>query len=87
MAIINMDGVDGKICSKCEEWKPTADFHKNSARNDDYQSTAKYVATLLSATITKGILIRDVPRIEHILRLTAKKCANISANTGRLVAT
>jgi 5-methylcytosine-specific restriction endonuclease McrA len=46
MSIVTRDRVDGKICTKCKEWKPVAEFHRRSASRDGYQYTCKICSNL-----------------------------------------
>jgi len=35
------DGIAGKICNKCGEWKPVSEFHHHSKARDGYKIDAK----------------------------------------------
>lgn len=41
MAIIPHDGIPGKICKKCEEWKPLASFKGNGKSSDGYDHACR----------------------------------------------
>ena len=41
MAIVTRDGVDGKICTECGEWKPISEFHKKLYSRDGHRPTCK----------------------------------------------
>jgi 5-methylcytosine-specific restriction endonuclease McrA len=41
MAIVTRDDVDGKICSRCKEWKPISHFSKRLLSRDGYQAYCK----------------------------------------------
>src|SRR5262245_31404253 len=41
MAIVTCDGVDGKICSSCREWKPVREFSRRQLSPDGFQANCK----------------------------------------------
>jgi hypothetical protein len=42
MAIVhNDDGVVGKVCNKCGEWKPVNEFHRSSRAHDGHKADCK----------------------------------------------
>ncbi|HYF66189.1 MAG TPA: hypothetical protein VD886_25395, partial [Herpetosiphonaceae bacterium] len=42
MTLVERDGVQGKVCTKCKEWKPVERFSKRPASRDGYQSQCKH---------------------------------------------
>jgi 5-methylcytosine-specific restriction endonuclease McrA len=45
MAILTRDGVNGKICSTCKEWKSVASFSRRQLGPDGYQANCKDCST------------------------------------------
>jgi len=41
MAIVMKDGVNGKICSKCKQWKPVSAFRRRQLKGDGYQGECR----------------------------------------------
>jgi hypothetical protein len=41
MAILYRDGLAGKVCSRCDEWKPVEEFTRRLLRGDGYQAECK----------------------------------------------
>jgi 5-methylcytosine-specific restriction endonuclease McrA len=49
MAIVyDADGVAGKICNKCGEWKPVSEFHRHSKARDGYKADCKSCRNAMS---------------------------------------
>jgi len=41
MAIVTKDGVDGKVCSTCRQWKPVTAYSRRQRSPDGYQANCK----------------------------------------------
>jgi hypothetical protein len=41
VAIVQRDGVDGKVCSKCKEWKSVGEFNRNKSQRDGYNNQCR----------------------------------------------
>jgi len=41
MAIVNREGMEGKVCSNCKEWRPLSEFSQQGFSKDGYQSWCK----------------------------------------------
>ena len=46
MAIVTRDGVNGKICSTCREWKSVAEFSRRLLSPDGYQANCRICSSI-----------------------------------------
>jgi 5-methylcytosine-specific restriction endonuclease McrA len=55
MAIVQKDGVDGKICTKCTTWKPLTEYYQDRRfRRDAYRSVCKTCTDAANITWQKN---------------------------------
>ncbi len=49
MAIVPLSGIPGKVCNRCEQWKPVANFGAFKLARDGYENCCKAVASRANA--------------------------------------
>src|SRR5262245_17146466 len=83
MAIVMRDQVDGKICCKCKEWKPVAEFHRRSASRDGYQSTCRICSNAAVSNYFKRNPEKRREKNRAYFEANREKCVSISAPIGK----
>lgn len=79
MAIIYQDGQPGKVCTKCQTWKPVEQFSKRSKRLDGYNSHCKDCHN----AINRVLYWRDIERAREKNRAKQKHYARLEKHKAR----
>lgn len=62
MDILQLNMFDGKVCGRCQEWKPVSDFGKNKSRKDGLQGYCTPCRHVYDGKKNKEYYYRDIEK-------------------------